>query len=100
VNTKASFDAGAAWMSLALQAELFGLSAHAMGGILPEKIYELTGVPEAEYDVMAAIVLGHRGDASQLPAVLAEREHPSPRRPLEEIARESRAPETAEEIAG
>ncbi|MCI4350031.1 MAG: nitroreductase family protein [Thermoplasmata archaeon] len=98
VNAKASFDAGAAWMSIALQAELFGLSAHAMGGILPERVYELTGVPETEYEVMAAIVLGHRGDARRLPAAFAEREHPSPRRPLDEIVRESRTPPTADEL--
>jgi nitroreductase len=92
-NSKAQFDAGAAWMSFALQAELLGLSAHAMGGIVPERIYELTGVSKEEFEVVAAIALGHRGDASQLPKAFAEREHPSPRRPLEEIVRESRVPE-------
>jgi nitroreductase len=95
VNTKAQFDAGAAWMSLALQAELIGLSAHAMGGIEPDRIYELTGVPKEEYEVVAAIALGHRGYPSQLPTAFAEREHPSPRRPLDEILRESRAPDRA-----
>ena len=85
-NPIARFDAGAAWMSLALQAELLGLSAHAMGGIEPERVYEVTGVPKEEYEVLVGIAVGHRGEADRLPPALAEREGPSPRRPLGEIA--------------
>jgi nitroreductase len=87
-NPIARFDTGAAWMSLALQAELLGLSAHAMGGIEPDRVYEVTGVPKEEYEVMVGIAVGHRGEADRLPAPFAEREKPSPRRPLAEIARE------------
>ncbi len=89
-NPTAWFDAGAAWMSLALQAHLSGLSAHAMGGIDREKAAAVLGVPREEYDVAIAIALGHRGPAEALPPTLAERERPSGRRPLREVAVEGR----------
>jgi nitroreductase len=82
------FDAGAAWMSLALQAELLGLSAHAVGGLDRERVYGLLGVSPEEYEVLIAIVVGRRGRPQDLPALLAERERPSPRRPLREIVQE------------
>jgi nitroreductase len=91
-NPHAQFDGGAAWMSLALAAHLAGLSAHAMGGIDREKASELLGVPPGEYDVQVAIAIGRRGPPSRLPAQVAARETPSPRRPLREIAVEGRYP--------
>jgi nitroreductase len=90
-NPMAPFDAGAAWMSLALQAHLLGLSAHAMGGIDRAKAAEILGVP-AEYEVLVAIAIGHRGDPAQLPEVLRAREGPSPRHPLGMVAIEGRFP--------
>lgn len=86
----ASFDAGAAWMSFALQAHLEGLAAHAMGGIEVEKVYQVTGVDPEEYQALVGIAVGHPGEASTLPAPLAEREVPSPRRPQDEFAFEGR----------
>lgn len=91
-NPTALFDSGAAWMSLALQAHRAGLAAHAMGGIDREKAAALLGVPTEEYEVVIAIALGRRGDPSRLPAPLAERERPSPRRPLSEVAIEGGFP--------
>jgi nitroreductase len=82
------FDAGAAWMSLALQAELLGLSAHAVGGLDRERVHGLLGVSPEEFEVLIAIAVGRRGHAKDLPALLAERERPSPRRPLREIVQE------------
>lgn len=87
-NPMAVFDAGAAWMSLALQARLLGLDAHAMGGIDRSKAHEVLGVPRDEYDVVIGVAIGRRGDPSALPPALAERERPSPRRPLAEVAME------------
>ncbi len=91
-NRHAVFDAGSAWMSLALQARKLGLYAHAMAGFHQEKAYEVLGVPKEAYHVMAAIAVGRRGDPSQLPEDLAEREFPSPRRPLAEVAFEGYFP--------
>ncbi len=89
-NRWAPFDAGAAWMALALQAHQVGLSAHAMGGFFEEKVYAALGVPESEYQAMAAIAIGYPGDPAELPEVVRVRERPSGRRPLEEIAVEGR----------
>jgi len=89
-NPHASFDAGAAWMSLALEAEILGLSAHGMAGFDPAKAHEATGVPPDEFEALAAIAVGHRAAPSRLPDDLAGRELPSPRRPLAEISAEGR----------
>jgi nitroreductase len=91
-NPMASFDAGAAWMSFALQAHLRGLSAHAMGGIDRVKVASLIGVPTDEYEILVAIAIGYRGDPAVLPEPMATRERPSERRPLREIAVEGRFP--------
>src|SRR5208282_4315634 len=84
-NPTALFDAGAAWMSLASQAHLVGLSTHAMGGIDRNEAFRLLGVSPEEYDSVIAIAIGHRADPSTLPEPLASREVPSSRRPLAEI---------------
>ena len=52
------FDAGSAWMSLALQAQRMGLSAHAMGGFDVDRSYAVLGVDKEEYEVVAAIAVG------------------------------------------
>jgi nitroreductase len=91
-NPMASFDAGAAWMSFALQAHLRGLSAHAMGGIDRAKVASLIGVPTEEYEILVAIAVGYRGDPAVLPEPMAARERPSERRPLREVAVEGRFP--------
>jgi len=91
-NPMASFDAGAAWMSFALQAHLRGLSAHAMGGIDRAKVASLIRVPTEEYEIHVAIAVGYRGDPAVLPEPMAARERPSERRPLREVAVEGRFP--------
>lgn len=80
------FDAGSAWMSLALQAHALGLSAHGMGGFHHDKAYETFGVPESDYQVMAAIAVGYPGDADALPDDLKPRETPNQRKHASEFA--------------
>jgi nitroreductase len=76
-----SFDAGAAWAMLALQATKLGWAAHGMAGFdIPRAAAELN-VP-AGYRVEAAIAIGKPGDKSQLPDALQAREVPSQRHPL------------------
>lgn len=87
-NRHALFDAGAAWMSLALQARRLGLYAHAMAGFSREKVYATLGVPEAEYEAIAAIAVGRRGDPALLPEKLASNERPNDRKSPGEVARE------------
>jgi nitroreductase len=76
-----SFDAGAAWQNLALQAWLAGLVAHGIGGFDAERARRVLRVPAA-YAVEAMIVLGKRGDPALLDESQRRREVPSDRRPL------------------
>ncbi|QRM53648.1 nitroreductase family protein [Sinorhizobium sp. BG8] len=80
-----TFDTGAAWGALALQAQLSGYQAHGMTGIHVDKAKEILGIPDG-YRVEAAAVIGRVGDKAQLPEGLQARETPSPRRPLAEVA--------------
>jgi len=89
-NRWAGFDSGAAWMSLALQARQLGLDTHAMGGFDEERVYESLGVPREDYEAMAACAIGKRAERERLPAELAERERPSPRKPLDQVIHEGR----------
>jgi nitroreductase len=76
-----SFDAGAAWQNLALQAWLGNLVAHGIGGFDAERARRVLRVPAA-YAVEAMIVLGKRGDPALLDESQRKREVPSDRRPL------------------
>lgn len=87
-NRHAEFDAGAAWMSLALQARRLGLDTHAMGGIDPDKAAELLAVPD-DHRVLCAVAIGYRAEPDVLPDELAEDElPPSSRKPLEAVRSE------------
>lgn len=79
-----AFDAGAAWMSLALQAHSMGLVAHAMGGFEREALMASLRIP-AGVRIDCVIAIGHPGDAAALPESLREREQPNGRRPLSEL---------------
>ncbi len=62
----ASFDAGAAWASLALQAELLGWTTHAMGAFDGDLARAASHAPDfLKIEVIVAI--GKRGDASLPP---------------------------------
>jgi len=76
-----SFDAGAAWMSLALQAHAQGLAAHGMYGVDFQKVPLVLGLPDT-VRFEAAIAIGYPGDAASLPESLQAREFPSDRQPL------------------
>jgi nitroreductase len=85
-NRHAVFDAGAAWMSLALQARRLGLYAHGMAGFSQENAYELLRVSPDDYEIIAAIAVGRHGAPAELPDDLREMEAPNGRKPLEEVA--------------
>ena len=80
-----SFDTGAAWAQLALQAAALGYQAHAMAGINLERVRQELIVPE-RFRVEVAIAIGTRADPSMLPDALQGREQPSQRLPFGEIA--------------
>jgi nitroreductase len=80
-----SFDTGAAWAQLALQATSLGYHAHAMAGIHTGLSRSSLVVPD-RYCVEIAIAIGRRANASQLPQALQARELPSHRLSINEIA--------------
>jgi nitroreductase len=82
-NRTAGFDTGAAWMSLALQAQTMGLFAHAMGGFDHDRLAAAIRLPEG-HTMHCVVAVGEQGPASALPEDLAAREKPSQRRPLSE----------------
>lgn len=87
-NRHAFFDAGAAWMALALQARRLGLFAHAMAGFDREAAARLLEVDLCEYEILAAVAVGYYGDPSLLPDDLRSLENPNDRKPAESVARE------------
>jgi nitroreductase len=81
-NRHALYDTGAAAMNLAVQAQALGLVVHQMGGFDVEKARTAFALP-ANHEPVAALAIGYAGDASALPAELAERERaPRARREL------------------
>jgi nitroreductase len=78
-----SFDAGAAWQNLALQAWLRGYATHGMQGFDYEAAQKVLEIPK-EFKVEAMIVLGKEGPKEALPVEVQEREKPNQRRPLSE----------------
>jgi nitroreductase len=79
-----SFDTGAAWENLALQATLSGLVTHGMQGFDYERARAELNIPEG-FRVEAMVAVGRPGDPAQLPEQAREREKPSDRKPLSEI---------------
>jgi len=82
-----SFDAGAAWAQLALQASLRGWGAHAMGGFDREKGEAAIELPP-HHRLEIFIAIGRRGDPGGLPDWARSREQPNDRKPVEELVRE------------
>lgn len=77
-----SFDTGAAWENLALEASRRDLVAHGMQGFDYEKAREELDVPEG-FDVEAMIAIGSKGDESELDEDFQVK--PNGRKSLDEI---------------
>ncbi|MBL9072567.1 nitroreductase family protein [Tabrizicola sp.] len=84
-NHTAGFDTGAAWMSLALQAQTMGLFAHAMGGFDKDRLAAAVGLPDS-HTLHCVVAVGEQGPAKALPDHLREREKPSGRKPVSEFS--------------
>jgi nitroreductase len=78
-----SFDTGAAWENLALQATLKGLVTHGMQGFDYERARAELKIPEG-FRVEAMVAVGRPGDPATLPEAAREREEPNGRKPLAE----------------
>jgi len=82
-----SFDAGAAWTNLTLQANLLGWQTRAMAAFDHEAAAKVLKVPNG-YDIEVIIAIGKVADKETLPATLKELDVPTPRRPLQELVSE------------
>jgi nitroreductase len=82
-----SFDAGAAWENLALEAASRGLVAHGLGGFDYDRARTEFNIP-AEYRVEAMLALGRPGNKEDLPVKLQAGEFPSDRKKLSQIISE------------
>lgn len=78
-----SFDAGAAWGYLALQATYMGWAAHGLAGFDHDRAYGELNIP-AGYRVEAAVAIGRKGPTDMLPEALQAREIPNDRKKLAE----------------
>lgn len=85
-----TFDSGAAWGYLALQAQKLGWAAHGMAGFDLERAYAVLGADPAQFNVEAAIAVGRQADPSVLDEPYRSREVPSQRNPVETFAFEGR----------
>ncbi len=83
-NYSHSFDAGAAWGLLSLQAQMLGYQAHGMTGVVFDKVPEALNLPEG-FRVEAAAAIGTQAERASLPEALQPGEVPSKRRPLAEV---------------
>jgi nitroreductase len=84
-----AFDAGAAWMSLALQAHAAGWKAHAAGGFDAKVLRANLGIAD-DHDIHAVVMVGRQGDKASLPEALQARELPSNRTPLAQLVAHGR----------
>lgn len=75
-NPTASFDTGAAWQNLALEATSRGLIAHAMSGFDYEAMRSALNIPD-DYKIEAMAALGYPGEKENLPPKIQEGEKPS-----------------------
>ncbi len=80
-----AFDTGAAWQNFALQAIRLGWHTHGIASFDRETVNGILGIPEG-FTVYAVAAIGKIGDKSTLPDSLREREFPSDRRPVGELA--------------
>lgn len=85
----ASFDTGAAFMSLALEAHARNIVAHAMEGFDYDALRSNLDIPDS-YTIQAMIAVGRQGDKEVLPPELKDREVPSERRLLSSIIGEGK----------
>ena len=84
-NRAAVHDLGLASGNLVLEATARGLFVHQMIGILPDRAREVYGIPEG-YEAWTGLAIGYRGDPTNLPEPLRERERtPRQRKPLQEF---------------
>jgi nitroreductase len=81
-NFWATFDLGAAWGFLQLQAQQLGIATHAMGGFRRDALHHVLSLSEKELPV-AVVAMGYYGDPAWLPEALRKTDKPNDRREVE-----------------
>ena len=84
------FDTGTAWGYLSLELQHRGLVSHAMAGFDPEKARKELNIP-LEYDLIAMIAVGKKGNQETLPREFQALEEPGTRIPLDQIVLSTKA---------
>jgi nitroreductase len=85
-NRHARHDLGLAVAQLTTQATALGLGVHQMAGFSPDKARDLYAIP-AGFEAVTALVIGHPGNAKDLPEPLRQRELAArERKPQDELA--------------
>jgi len=87
-NAYSSFDSGAAWMAMTLQARMDGYYTHGMGGIKAAEAAEYLKIDIDECEVIMGFTIGKLADLSQLDDEQRKNETPNSRKPLSEIWRQ------------
>lgn len=82
----AQFDTGAAWMSLALQANRMGLNTRAMGGIDLDAAYDVAGVSRDNFETICGIAVGTRGTDDDIHPRMVKQNLANDRKDVSEIA--------------
>jgi len=82
-----AFDSGAAWQNFALQGSINSLVIHGMQGFDYDRAKSELQIPD-EYEVQAMAAIGKPGDPDDLPEALREKDIPSGRKNVSEIALE------------
>lgn len=85
-NHSHSFDAGAAWVLGAIQAQAMGYHTHGMTGLKFGEAEQALGIPD-HHRLEAAFVIGKIAPKDTLPEFLQEREVAVGRKPVSEIAK-------------
>jgi nitroreductase len=83
-NYYQSFDTGAAWMSLALQARKKNFVAHAMGGFDKDKAKKELKIPN-NYKVECMIAVGSQGNIEDIHERMQKNEKPNTRNPVKDF---------------
>ncbi len=84
-NHSHSFDAGAAWAMLALQATAMGYHAHGMTGVDFDTARSELGVPD-DFRIECAVAIGTKAGPERLPEPLRAREVASGRHAVAHVA--------------
>ena len=88
-NPTASFDTGAAWENLAIEAANRGLVAHGMSGFDYARAKKEFNISD-DYKVEAMIAIGLPGDKNDLPEEMRDNEKPSDRKMLSALVGEGK----------